>query len=162
MKKPIVVLGLGNPLMADEGIGIDLVGRLAEEAARYPTVEFIDAGTGGMSVLHLIEGRRKVVFLDCAYMGEEPGTIRRFAPDEVRSTKVLAHQSLHEADLLQILALAEQLGQLPEQVTIFGIQPQVVEVRQGLSDVLRERFERYLVEIRAELENGMPPVPPRF
>jgi len=153
MKKPIVVLGLGNPLMADDGIGVDLVDRLACEAARYPSVDFMDAGAGGMSVLHLIEGRRKAVFVDCAYMNEAPGTIRRFTPDEVRSTKVLAHQSLHEADLLRILALAEQLGHLPEQVVLFGIQPQVVEVRQGLSDVLRDRIDEYLVEIRSELEN---------
>lgn len=154
MKKPIVVLGLGNPLMADDGIGVDLVARFAQEAARYPSVDFIDAGTGGMSVLHRIDGRRKAVFIDCAYMGEAPGTIRRFTPDEVRSTKVLAHQSLHEADVLRILALAEQLGQAPQQVVIFGIQPQVVEVRQGLSGVLLDRVEQYLAEIRSELEKG--------
>lgn len=154
MKKPIVVLGLGNPLMADEGIGTDLVSRLAQEAARYPSVDFIDAGTGGMSVLHLIDGRRKAVFVDCAYMDDAPGTVRRFTPDEVCSTKVLAHQSLHEADLLRILALAEQLGRAPEQVVIFGIQPQVVEVRQGLSGVLLDRVEYYLAEIRSELEKG--------
>ncbi len=153
MKKPIVVLGLGNPLMADEGIGVDLVGRLAREAGRYPAVDFIDAGTGGLSVLHLIEGRRKAVFVDCAYMDEAPGTIRRFTPEEVCSTKVLAHQSLHEADLLRILALAEQLGQSPEQITIFGIQPQVVEARQGLSEVLRDRIDQYLARIRSEIES---------
>lgn len=153
MKKPIVVLGLGNPLMADEGIGVDLVARFAQEAARYPSIDFVDAGTGSMSVLHLIEGRRKAVFVDCAYMDEAPGTIRRFRPEEVRSTKVLAHQSLHEADLLRILALAEQLGQAPEQITIFGIQPQVVEVRQGLSEVLRDRIDQYLEMIRSEIES---------
>jgi hydrogenase maturation protease len=152
MKKPIVVLGLGNPLMADEGIGIDLVERLAQEADRYPSVDFIDAGTGGMAVLHLIEGRRKAVLIDCAFMGEAPGVLRRFTPEEVHSTKALAHQSLHEADLLRILTLAEELGQLPEQVTIFGIQPQVVEVRQGLSDILRNGVDHYLAEIRSELE----------
>ncbi len=153
MKKPIVVLGLGNPLMADEGIGVDLVSRLSQEAARYPEVDFLDAGTGGMTVLHVIEGRRKAVLLDCAYMSEAPGTIRRFSPDDVRSTKVLAHQSLHEADLLQVLALAERLGQLPEQVVFFGIQPETIEVRQGLSNALRDRIDHYLDAIRSELED---------
>ncbi len=152
MKKPIAVLGLGNPLMADEGIGVDLVSRLSQEAARYPEVDFLDAGTGGMAVLHLIDGRRKAVFIDCAYMDEAPGTIRRFRPDEVRSTKVLAHQSLHEADLLQILTLAERLGQLPEEVVFFGIQPETIDLRQGLSDALRDRIDRYLDEIRSELD----------
>jgi len=151
MKKATVVLGLGNPLMADEGIGVHLIERLAAMAGTCPDVDFIDAGTGGMSVLHLIEGRRKAVFIDCAFMDEAAGTLRRFMPDEVRSRKVLAHQSLHDADLLNILSLAEQLGQCPEEVVIFGIQPEAVEMRQGLSASLSEQTEAYLAQILAEL-----------
>jgi hydrogenase maturation protease len=146
-----VVLGLGNPLMADEGIGVYLVQRLSRVAEQHPDVEFIDAGTGGMSVLHWIEGRRKAILVDCAFMGAAPGTIRRFTPEEVRSAKTLAHQSLHEGDLLRILALAEQLGQRPEEVVIFGIEPETVELGQGLSDTLVEKVEQYLLEIEAEL-----------
>ncbi|MBN1360142.1 MAG: hydrogenase maturation protease [Sedimentisphaerales bacterium] len=151
LRTPVVVLGLGNPLMADEGIGVYLVERLNQVADRYPQVEFIDAGTGGMSVLHWIEGRRKAVFIDCAFMGAEPGSIRRFTPDQVRSTKVLAHQSLHEADLLHILTLAEQLGQCPEEVVIFGIEPKAVEPKQGISSVLLGRIDQHLAEIEVEL-----------
>jgi hydrogenase maturation protease len=153
MKKSTVVLGLGNPLMADEGIGVYLLERLAEQAARYDDVDFIDAGTGGMSVLHLIDGRAKAVFIDCAFMDEEPGTLRRFTPEDVRSTKVLAHQSLHDADLLHILTLAEQFGQRPDDVVIFGIQPEVVETRQEISKALLDRAEDYLGEILAELSD---------
>jgi hydrogenase maturation protease len=153
MKKSTVVLGLGNPLMADEGIGVYLLERLAEQAAQYDDVDFIDAGTGGMSVLHLIDGRAKAVFIDCAFMDEEPGTLRRFTPEDVRSTKVLAHQSLHDADLLHILTLAEQFGQRPDDVVIFGIQPKVVESRQEISKALVDRTEEYLGEILAELSD---------
>ena len=152
MRRATVVLGLGNPLMADEGIGVHLLGRLARRAAQYPEVEFVDAGTGGMSVLHLIEGRTKAIFIDCAFMGQEPGTLKRFTPEEVRTTKVLAHQSLHEADLLRLLALAEALGQGPEDVVIFGIEPQVVEPRQGISPALLDKTGHYLSEILSELQ----------
>jgi hydrogenase maturation protease len=152
MKKATVVLGLGNPLMADEGIGVYLIERLTGLAERYPDVEFLDAGTGGMSVLHLIEGRTRAIFIDCAFMDEAPGTLRRFTPEEVRSTKVLAHQSLHEADLMGILTLAERLGQCPEQIVIFGIQPEEVEMRQSLSPLLLEKVDAYLAAIRAELD----------
>ena len=151
MKKPIVVLGLGNPLMADEGIGVAVVERLAPLAERYPDVEFIDAGTGGMAVLHQIEGRLKVLFVDCALMGEEPGAIRRFTPDEVRTVKNLAHQSLHEMDLLKVLDLAKQLGQGPQEVVLFGIEPEAVVPRMGLSDVMAGRMERYVEAIQSEL-----------
>jgi hydrogenase maturation protease len=153
MEKSVVVLGLGNPLMADEGVGVAVIERLASQAEQHPDVEFIDAGTGGMAVLHWIENREKVIFVDCAFMGEPPGTIRRFTPDEVRSTKVLTHQSLHEADLLKILDLAGQLGQAPRQVVIFGIQPEAVTGRLGLSGVIADRMEQYIEVIRFELKD---------
>jgi len=151
MEKLVVVLGLGNPLMADEGIGVYLVERLMESAAEYPAVDFVDAGTGGLSILYHIEGRRKGVVIDCAFMDEPPGTIRRFTPDQVQSTKVLAHQSLHEADLMQIIAMARQLGQAPDEIVIFGIQPERVEPSLGLSRTLAERFDEYIFMILHEL-----------
>jgi len=152
MKKPVVVLGLGNPLMGDEGIGVYLIERLAGSAADYPSVDFLDAGTGGLSVLHHIEGRRKAILIDCAFMDEEPGTIRRFTPEEVRSRKVLAHQSLHEADLMRVIEIARQLEQAPDEIVIFGIQPQRVERVQGLSPTLMERTDEYISRVLQEME----------
>ena len=152
MRKPVVVLGLGNPLMADEGIGVYLVERLMESAAEHPAVDLVDAGTGGLSILYQIEGRRKAVVIDCAFMDEPPGAIRRFTPEEVRSTKVLAHQSLHEADLMRIIAMARQLGPAPDEIVIFGIQPERVEFSQGLSRTLAERIDEYVSMILHELK----------
>jgi len=137
--------------MADEGIGVCLVERLAESAAAYPDVEFVDAGTGGLSVLYQLEGRRKAILIDCAYMGDEPGAIRRFVPEEARSAKVLAHQSLHEADLLRIIDMARKLGQAPEEIVIFGIEPQRIEPALGLSPILADRIEEYVTLLRQEL-----------
>ena len=77
-QKPIVIIGLGNPLMADEGIGTQIIARLLDLAADYPDVDFIDAGTGGMNVLHLIADRKKAVIIDCALMKTAPGSIKRF------------------------------------------------------------------------------------
>ncbi len=151
--KPVVVLGLGNPLMADEGIGIYLVERLMESASQYPAVDFVDAGTGGLSILYHIEGHSKAIVIDCAFMDEPPGTIRRFTPEEVRSTKVLAQQSLHEADLMRIIAMARELGQAPDQIVIFGIQPERVEPGLGLSRTLTERIDEYVSMILHELES---------
>jgi len=151
MRKPVVVLGLGNPLMADEGIGVYLVERLLESADKYPGVDFVDAGTGGFSILYHIEDRRKAIVIDCAFMDEPPGTVKHFTPEEVQSVKVLAHQSLHEADLMQIIAMARQLGQAPDEIVIFGIQPQRVEPGLGLSRTLTERIDEYISMIQHEL-----------
>jgi hydrogenase maturation protease len=152
MKKAVVVLGLGNPLMADEGIGVRLVERLMQVADRYPSVDFIDAGTGGMSVLHLLAGRRKAVLIDCALMGGEPGAIERFTCEQVHSRKVLAHQSLHEADLMHVISMARQLGEAPEEIVVFGIQPEAVEPRDSLSPALHDRIEEYVTRVLQELD----------
>jgi hydrogenase maturation protease len=151
-KRPVVVLGLGNPLMADEGVGVYLIERLAERAAAYPVVDFSDAGTGGLALLHHLEGRHKAILIDCAFMNEPPGTLRRFTPDEVRSTKVLAHQSLHEADLLRVIAMARQLGQAPEEIIIFGVQPERIEPGRPLSPALMDRMDEYVSAVLHELE----------
>ena len=151
MKKQIAVLGLGNPLMADEGIGCLIIQQFQPQADKFPSVDFIDAGTGGMSLLHLIAGRRKVILIDCACMGTKPGTIKRFTPQDVKSVKTLAHQSLHEADILKILAMAKELGQYPDEIVIFGIEPECIEPRQELSQTIAGKLEDYTAAISKEL-----------
>lgn len=139
-----VVIGLGNPLMSDEGIGIHLVRALASRADRFPSVEFLDLGTSGMTVLHALAGRRLAVILDCACMREPSGAIRCFTPDQVASVKDAPRFSLHDGDLMDILALSRQLGEYPAKVVIYGIQPASLEMGESLSAVLSARFEEYL------------------
>ncbi len=151
MKKRTLVLGLGNPLMADEGVGCRIIERFLTQVDKYPDIDFIDAGTGGMSLLHLITGRHKVILIDCAYMGTKSGTIKRFTPDDVQTVKKLAHQSLHEVDILKVLDLAKQLGQYPEEVIIFGIEPQTIEHRQNPSETISQKLDEYISVISSEL-----------
>jgi hydrogenase maturation protease len=163
MKKAVIVIGLGNTLMSDEGVGVRVVQRLldfaglrrAQSSRRFPLVDFIDAGTGGMSILHFIRGKDKAIFIDCARMGEKPGVIRKFTPQEIKSTRVLAHQSLHEADLIKVIDLAGQLGQCPAQIVIFGIEPELVELGAELSKTLAGKLEHYVSVVCRELENRM-------
>jgi hydrogenase maturation protease len=152
MKKETVVLGLGNPLMTDEGIGVQIVQQLAELNDKYPTIEFLDAGMGGISVLHLIAERKKAVFIDCALMGVEPGWIVRFTDEDVESTKKLLHYSLHEVDLLSVIRMSKELGQCPQQIVIFGIEPEIIEPANRISDKLRENLDNYISVICKELD----------
>lgn len=149
--KQVVVIGLGNPLMRDEGIGNRLIAELASLSARDPEVEFLDLGTSGMAVLHALAGRRKAVIIDCAFMGEPPGTLRRFTPDEVRSSKAARGFTMHEGDLLQFLELASALGDAPEEIVIFGIEPERVEPGMSLSETLEAKVGKYVEAVRGEL-----------
>lgn len=153
MKNEIIVLGLGNPLMADEGIGGFLVNKLLEKKDSYPGIDLVDAGTGGMAILHLIAERKKVIIIDCAYMGKTPGMMVRFGPQEVQSVKKLLHYSLHEIDILKVIALARQLNQCPDEIVIFGIEPEKIELREGLSLTLQKKTDEYIEAIKIEMQS---------
>ena len=157
----ILVAGVGNPLMSDEGIGVRLVSDLAKLADRFPDVDFADLGTAGPSVVHALAGYHKVIFVDCAFMGEMPGTIRRFTPADVRSKADRRRSSLHQGDLLASIDLAHALGECPEEIVIFGIEPETVRPGEALSATLRKRLEGYVRTIAAELRPaGQPPCNP--
>lgn len=145
-----VVLGLGNPLMRDEGIGTAVIERLCADASSFADVDFIDAGTGGMSLLYLIEDRQKVIIVDCAYMGSSPGTIKKFTPDQVQSVKKLSHQSLHEIDILKVIELAKKIDQCPEDIIFFGIEPEKIEEGFGLTKTLAEKLDSYIETVVSE------------
>jgi hydrogenase maturation protease len=151
MTKDTIVLGLGNPLMGDEGIGVKVIEMLQSASGDFPGADFVDAGTGGMNLLHLLAGRKKAIIIDCAIMGEEPGTIKRFTPEEVRTVKKLAHLSLHEVDILKVIELARQLEECPDQITFFGIEPESIEQRMSLSSTLTQRLTEYVEVIKNDL-----------
>jgi len=150
--KPILIICLGNPLMLDEGIGIRLASELSAHLADNPDVEVLDLGTGGFSVLHAIEGRKKIIFVDCAVMGQPPGTMLRFTPQQVRSKKVRMRYSLHEGDLLNTLELSRRLGQCPDDIVIFGIEPKELADGEGLTSELQNNIQQYVRTILQETD----------
>ena len=150
--KPILIICLGNPLMRDEGIGIRLASELLVHLAENPHVEVMDLGTGGFSVMHAIAGRDKIIFVDCAIMGQTPGLIRRFTPEQVSSKKLRMRYSLHEGDLLNTIDLSRRLGECPEDIVIFGIEPKEISDGQGLTSELENNIPQYIQTILKELD----------
>jgi hydrogenase maturation protease len=148
--KPTAIIGMGNPLMSDEGIGIHVIARLQQTILADRT-DILDLGTSGMRALHELEGRDVVVFVDCALMGTEPGTIRRFTPEDVETKKIQPRLSLHEGDLLNTIALAKRLGTAPERIVIFGIEPKTIDPGETLSPALAARLDQYVATDREEV-----------
>lgn len=154
IQKKTVVLGLGNPIMSDEGIGPAIVQRFIDRGEDDTHIKFVDVGTGGFSLLYHLEGVDRVVFVDCAQMGESPGTIRRFTCDQVQTVKRLAHFSLHEGDLLTLIEKAKELGQCPEEIVIFGIEPELIDFGLDLTETLACRMDAYVAQIEEELKHS--------
>jgi hydrogenase maturation protease len=150
-KKDVIVIGLGNILLSDEGIGVHLIRRLTKQQSQFPDVDFIEAGAAGMNLLHLIANRKKAIIIDCAKIGENPGAIRRFTPDDVQSVKQLSGFSLHEIDILQVLNLSKQLGECPDEIVFFGIEPGSLKSGQILSNTLSVKIDSYISAVWEEL-----------
>jgi hydrogenase maturation protease len=147
------VLGVGNLLLGDDGVGIHAVEQLAERNLP-PQVSIIDAGTPGWGLPVWFEGQEKVIIIDAVRMGETPGAWKRFDPETVKlfaSGQVL---SLHEPGLANGLALAEALGALPEEIVIYGIEPAQCEIAQGLSPAIQRALSPLVEEILTEIWNG--------
>jgi hydrogenase maturation protease len=146
-RKPILILGVGNLLLKDEGVGIHFVQELHKK--HLPSdVEVMDGGTRGLDLLMLMEGRKLVVIVDCARMGETPGTVRVFGAKDIVPEKNRGF-SVHGLNLASALEFGERLGTLPD-VFIVGVEPESIEIEIGLSDVVRKALpdiERAVDEI---------------
>lgn len=121
----ILVLGVGNVLLKDEGIGVHLVHRLESSYNFSENVELLDGGTLGLKLLGPISEADHVIVIDAVQNGAEPGTIHRMSAD-VLARRVSFKNSLHQLDLVEALTYAEVLGRRPSCV-ILGIEPLDIE-----------------------------------
>ena len=121
--KQILVLGVGNILLRDEGVGVRIVEKLQQDYEFSEYVRLLDGGTLGLMLLDPIAAADYLIVVDAVQNGNPAGTIQRHPLDDFRS-RVLVKNSLHQLDLLETFAYAEFLGNLPETVTIIGIEPE--------------------------------------
>jgi len=127
-----LILGLGNPLRGDDGLGPAVVEWLRRQGLPPGTV-VIDGGTGGLDLVLTMMGYRRVLIVDAAELGCAPGTWTCFRPDLARVETMEAAFSMHQAGLAEALALGAALRVLPEEVVIFGVQPAQTGWAPGLS-----------------------------
>ena len=138
-----LVLGLGNPLVGDEGIGVRVIEELRK--LELPAgVTVIEGGTAGLGLIGLMEGYRRVVIVDAADMGYPPGQVVKFTLSEARLKTADKPLSPHQIGLGEVLALAEALGAAPAEVVIIGVQPGRVEMGAGLSPEMEEAIPQII------------------
>ena len=126
------VIGVGNPLRGDDGAGPAVV-EMLEDQAMPPDVDLIDGGEAGLGLVGLMEGADRVVLIDAAEMGEEPGATRVFDLSEVLIAADDPGCSIHNARTGSALRMAKALGCLPSEVRIVGVQPKRMGWATGLS-----------------------------
>jgi hydrogenase maturation protease len=147
--RPMLVLGLGNILLSDEGVGVRVVESM--ERMNLPHgVELFDGATAGLDLLDAIAGRRKVIVIDAMQGDLGPGTVLRLGPEDLASPAGPG-LSLHEVGLLEALAAAGRLGIAPEEVVILGVKPKDCSYGLALSPEIESLLPKVAEAVLAEL-----------
>lgn len=146
--KKIGVIGLGNPLRCDDGIGIVLLELVRKNRKDFSKrIEFVDGGTGGMNLLHFLAQYGTALIIDAVLFDGRPGEIRFFDKKEILRKSLQVKLSTHEADFFQILRLSKELKELPSQLFFFGIQPKNISHGTKLSPELTYALPRIYEEL---------------
>jgi len=178
----LVVLGLGNPLLGDDGAGLlvlsELWGRLPACGGLpgRPTVsvewgdrvEFLDGGTQGLMLLGRVSRRPALLILDAVALGAPPGTVHVLRDAEALGLDSHHSRTAHEGNAGELLAAALLLGECPERFFVVGIEPENVKTGIGVSEPVRAALapaaaaaRRIIEEVLAgapELERAGPDV----
>jgi hydrogenase maturation protease len=127
-----IILGLGNALRGDDGIGPAVIEWLDRQTLP-PGVETIDGGTSGLDIVSILMGRARAIIVDAADVGRAPGWWVRFTPEEAQLQDNATTLSLHSAGLAEAVALGAALNVLPPTIVIYGVQPQNLDWSAQLS-----------------------------
>lgn len=146
-----VVIGLGNPLMGDDGVGLAALARLRDEW-QLDDVELVDGATWGLSLLPVIEDAERLVLVDAIAANGAPGDIIELSRDRlpIYLTRKL---SPHQVDMRDALAVAELRGRLPNDVVAIGVQPETVALGTELSAPVVQQVGALVGAVVAQLEH---------
>src|SRR5512140_3531279 len=135
-----VVLGVGNLLLTDDGVGIHVI-RALEQIPDLPEgVELVDGGTAGLNLLSYLEGIDRLIIIDAIQSSDPSGTIRRFAGEQVPAYFAMKI-SPHEITLPDFLAAAKLRDLYPGEVIVWGIKPESLDIGIELSPPLAAQFD---------------------
>lgn len=146
----VVVMGVGNLLLRDEGVGVHVAQALQKTSRSNSDFEAVDGGTSPDALLALKETDRLII-IDAARGGGEPGTIYRFRPEDVE-TEGNTLTSVHQMGLLEDLWLMRRFKEGPKSVVIIGVEPEDISCGLDLSPRLAQRFPEIIRAVLDEVE----------
>jgi hydrogenase maturation protease len=147
--KDTVILGIGNILLQDDGVGVHVIKQLENE--KLPsTIELVDGGTSTLDTLGLFLDYKKVIVVDCLRAGLEPGTIYKIKPEDIKSYQK-ENLSIHDVQILDVVNMANMMNKYPE-VVIFGIEPEKIALDLEMTSTMLSKIPEIIYNIKKELE----------
>lgn len=147
----IVVLGLGNTLQQDDGVGVTAVQALIDQSGRWQHTELVDGGTLGLTLLGYVEDATHLLLLDSVRTGAVPGTLVRLEGEDIPlrlSTKL----SPHQAGVVDLLAAAQLRGQLPREIVVLGIEPAEIDWGTDLTPAVARQLDALVAAACRQLD----------
>ena len=151
-QRKTVVLGLGNLLLTDEGVGVHVINKMMEMDFP-PEVELVEGGVDGLRLMSVVVGTDRLIVVDAVKGGGSPGSIYRFGPEDIVSHTDTSKMSVHQIGILEVIRLSGLLGKLPK-TTIIGVEPKSVEVGMDLTPEIQSKVPRIIELVSNELKDS--------
>ena len=143
----VLVMGVGNTLMQDDGVGIYVIERLLEDPETHPSLRPIDGGTIGLALLPEIEDADALIVVDASELKAPPGTLKIFHNEEIDRQLSGKRRTVHEVALLDLLSAAAIRGRMPAHRALVAIQPDSTDWGDGCTEKVRAAAELARAEI---------------
>jgi hydrogenase maturation protease len=147
----ITILGIGNTLFSDEGVGIHLLPILEKELQDLKNVEIIEGLTDGMRLLGPVEDAENLIIIDAINAGKEGGTIIRLEGDEIPAYFGIK-MSIHQLGFQEVLLAAKMRDRYPKHIMMFGMQPTSLELGIELTETNRGRLDELAQLVVAQVK----------
>ncbi len=149
--EPALVLGIGNILMGDDGLGVRFAMAFERDYLLPPGVTVFDGGTGGLALLELIQGFASIIVIDAVNAtGAPAGTILLFKDEELSEAKLPARPTAHQIGLVELLKTARFTGYAPS-VRLIGVVPEQICAKTVLSGTIKNLTRQVTTIIADEL-----------
>lgn len=145
--KNVLIVGVGNPLLMDEGIGYHVVEQLEKEGGLPEGVELVQGETGGLTLLPALEEASAAVLVDAAEFGGAPGDVKIFQSQDILKSSVRA-LSVHGIGLCDVVSALSLKSESPPEILLLGIQPATLSVGLGISPELQRRIPTIIQIVR--------------
>jgi hydrogenase maturation protease len=143
----ILILGIGNTLLSDEGVGVHMLDYLRRHHPELSDAQFLDGGTLSFTLAPWIEEADCLVVLDAAELKASPGTVQVFEEAEMDHFAGRTKRSVHEVSLGDLLAIAHLTDALPENRALVAIQPQEIDWGHALSNPVKQALPQAAYEV---------------
>lgn len=145
-----LVLGIGNPLLGDDGFGVEVIRRLREQAD-LPDAELLDGGAVGLYLLPHLEGRSRILVVDAINFGGQPGQVVRLQASEIPARLALK-LSEHQVTFHEVLALMELMKIKPREFIFIGVQPRSNGWGESLSPEVAAAIPGVIEQVKSQIQ----------